>query len=263
MLEAFLIQPFFAVILVAISCSLLGVFVLWKKLFYFGDAMSHAILLGLVMGTFFNINQAIALASFAIFFALLTQILSQNRYFTKGLIVMILSYFCVAAAIIFNDLTLKDFNFSSYIFGDILSVGTLEISCLAIISAIVIFYTVLAFKKILLINLNEDLAKISGIKVELWKSSFLILLALTIAFSIQIIGIFLMTALLILPAALARIFSNSALQMLLISMITAVVISASSFLLASNYDLKVGSTIILSFCTIFILAATWKRCYEK
>lgn len=172
---------------------------------------------------------------------------------------MVLSYFCVALAIIFNDLTLKDFNFTSYIFGDILSVGTLEVQCLAAIAVIVVFYVIFSFKKILLINLNPDLAKISGIKIEFWNLSFLILLALVIAFSIQLIGIFLMTALLILPAALARIFSSSALQMLVISVISSVIISTSAFALATNYDLKVGSTIIASFCAIFLTALILKK----
>jgi len=258
-IESFLLQPFFAVILVAISCSLLGVFVLWKKLFYFGDAMSHAILLGLVLGAFFNIDQAISLTIFAIFFAFLTQLLSRTEFFSRGLIVMVLSYFCIASAIIFNDLTLKDFNFHAYIFGDILSVGSLEVQYLAIIALVVIFYVIFSFKKILLINLNHDLAKISGIKLEFWNLSFLILLALVIAFSLQIIGIFLMTALLILPAALARLFSSSALQMLVISLILSVSISIFAFALAANYDLKVGSTIIFCFSTIFITVLSLKR----
>jgi len=174
-IESFLLQPFFAVILVAISCSLLGVFVLWKKLFYFGDAMSHAILLGLVLGAFFNIDQAISLTIFAIFFAFVSQLLSRTQYFSRGLIVMILSYFCIACAIIFNDLTLKDFNFNSYIFGDILSVGSLEVQYLAAIALVVIFYVIFSFKKILLINLNHDLAKISGINNQLHNYSLIIL----------------------------------------------------------------------------------------
>lgn len=259
MIESFLLQPFFAVILVAISCSLLGVFVLWKKLFYFGDAMSHAILLGLVLGAFFNIDQAISLTIFAIFFAFVSQLLSRTQYFSRGLIVMILSYFCIACAIIFNDLTLKDFNFNSYIFGDILSVGSLEVQYLAAIALVVIFYVIFSFKKILLINLNHDLAKISGINIEFWNISFSILLALVIAFSLQIIGIFLMTALLILPAALARLFSSSAPQMLAISLILSLTISIFAFGLAANYDLKVGSTIIACFSAIFITVLGLKK----
>lgn len=259
MIESFLLQPFFAIILVAISCSLLGVFVLWKKLFFFGDGMAHAILLGLVLGAFFNVNQAISLTVFAIFFGIVTQFLSKTRYFSRGLIVMVLSYFCVALAIIFSDIALKDFNFNAYIFGDILSVGSLEIQCLAAIALISTIYVFFSFRKILLINLNHDLAKISGLKIEVWNLSFLILLALVIAFSLQIIGIFLITALLILPAAIARIFSSSALQMIVISLTLSILISILAFILAANYDLKVGSTIIASFCAIFIGALSFKK----
>ena len=64
MIEAFLIKPFLALILITISCSLLGIFVLWKKLSYFGDALSHSILLGLVFGVIFEINQIGRLVSY-------------------------------------------------------------------------------------------------------------------------------------------------------------------------------------------------------
>jgi zinc transport system permease protein len=257
--EDLLIKPFFAVILIAISCSGFGVFVLWKKLSYFGDALSHSILLGLVIGTIFEINQLSMLIIFAFIFSLLVGFISQNRYFSKDTIIMISSYFCIAVAIILNDVWIKNFNFTSYIFGDILTVGSQDIQVLAAITVIVIFYIIFAFKKILLINSSQDLAKIEGIKTEFWNISFLILLALVIALSVRIIGVFLMTALLILPAAIARIFSSSAKQMMMLSLTIGTSVSALSFKLASNYDLTVSSTIIATFSLIFIFSLLFKK----
>lgn len=259
MLEAFLIKPFFAVILIAISCSLLGVFVLWKKLSYFGDALSHSILLGLVLSTIFEINQISALIFFAFIFSFLVGIISQNRYFSKDTIIIILSYFCVASAVIVNDIWIKDFQFTSYIFGDVLTVGSYEIQALTVIALITVGYIFFAFKRILLMNTNQDLAKIEGVKTEFWNLSFLILLALVIALSVRIVGVFLMTALLILPAAVARIFAVSAKQMMLLSLVIATGVSASSFMVASTYDLTVSSTIIVIFSIIFIFSLVVKK----
>lgn len=261
MLEIFLLKPFFAVILTTISCALLGVFVLWKRLSYFGDALSHAILLGLVLGAFFEINQISVLIIFAFSFSFLVNLIARNRYFAKSTIVMILSYFCIALAIIFNDIWLKNFNFSSYIFGDVLAVGDQEIQALAAVSAIVIFYVIFSFKKILLINVNQDLAKIEGVKSEVWNLFFLILLALVVALSVRIVGVFLITALLILPAAIARIFSISAQQMILFSFGIGTMVSALSFKVASHYDLTVGPTIIATFCIIFICSLLLKKLF--
>ncbi len=259
MLEAFLIKPFLAVILIALSCSGLGVFVLWKKLSYFGDALSHSILLGLVFGVIFEINQISALIIFAFIFSLSVGVISQNRYFSKDTVVMILSYFCVAVAIIFNDIWIKNFDFTSYIFGDVLTVSSQDIQVLATITVVAITYVIFAFKRILFIHSNQDLARVEGVKVEFWNLSFLILLALVIALSVRIVGVFLMTALLILPPAIARIFSSSAKQMMVISLLVGTSISAASFKIASDYDLTTSSTIVAIFSLIFIFSLLIKK----
>ncbi len=252
MIETFLINPFFAVIFIAASSSLLGVFVLWKKLSYFGDALSHSILLGLVLGAVIELNQISAIIFFAGCFAIVVRLIAQNRYFSKDVIVMILSYFCVALAVILNDLWLQNFSFSSYIFGDVLTAEDVDVAALATITIVSVFYTIFAFRKILLINTNNDLAQIEGVKIEFWNVSFLILLSVVIALSVRIVGVFLMTALLILPAAIARIFSNSAKQMMLLSPLIAILISASAFKAATVYNLTISSAIVVIFSVIFV-----------
>ena len=258
MIEAFLIKPFLALILITISCSLLGIFVLWKKLAYFGDGLSHSILLGFVLGAVFDSNQILALIIFALCFASLVELISLNRSFSKDTIIAISSYFCIALAIILNDFLQKNLNLGSYIFGDILTAGTQDLQALSAIALVTIFYTIFAFRKILLININVDLARIEGIKITFWNLSFMILLALTIALSVRIVGVFLMTALLILPAAIARIFSVSAKQMIVLSLALGIFVTASSFKIANKLDLTISAVIIADFCIIFILSLLLK-----
>ncbi len=263
MIEAFLIKPFLALILIAISCSLLGIFVLWKKLAYFGDGLSHSILLGFVLGAIFDANQISTLIIFALCFAALVELISLNRAFSKDTVIAISSYFCIAAAILLNDFFQKNLNLGSYVFGDILTAETQDLQALAATTVITIFYTIFAFRKILLININADLARIDGIRISFWNLSFVILLALTVALSVRIVGVFLMTALLILPAAIARIFSTSAKQMLTLSLVVALLVTASSFKLASNFDLTISAVVIANFCVIFILGLLLKNLHFR
>ncbi|MBU6140948.1 MAG: metal ABC transporter permease [Proteobacteria bacterium] len=251
MFESFLIQSFVALIFTVISCSLLGVFVVWQKISYFGDALSHAVLLGLAIGVLLEINPILALIIFSTLFAILIFLATKNRNLGKDAAVMICSYFCIALAIILNDLWIQNLDFSSYIFGDILAVETSEIVALSLIALTTIFYTIFGVKKILLINLNSDLAQISGIKIKFWELSFLILLAVTVALATRVVGIFLTTALLVLPAAIARIFSTSATQMLITSALIGVVVACFSFQISSEFDLTVGPVMIEIFCVIF------------
>ncbi len=254
MFETFLIQSFIALIFATISCSLLGVFVAWQKISYFGDALSHAVLLGLALGALLGVNQILALIIFAFVFAVLIFIAAWDRYSSRDSAVMIASYFCIALAMILNDLWIKNFDFSSYIFGDVLAAGIPEIMALSAITLVTVFYVIFGIRKILLLNLNEDLAQISGIKTKFWNLSFLILLAVVIALTTRIVGIFLTTALLVLPAAIARIFAKSAAQMMMISVLIGVAGATLSFGLASNYNLTIGPVIIAIFCVGFFTA---------
>ncbi len=259
MIEPFLIKPFIALILISISCSLLGVFTLWKKLVYFGDALSHSILLGLVCGSVFGVGQIISLTIFAIIFSFLVSFNLKNRYFSKDTIIAISAYFSISLAIILNEIFLKDFNFMTYIFGDILTVGSQEIQIFAVIAVVTILFVIFTFKRILLININQDLAKIEGLKCELWNLIFLILLALTIALSVRIVGVFLMTALLILPAAIARIFSASAKVMIFLSLMIAMLAAPISFEVANKYDLNISSVLIAILSVIFMFSLSIKK----
>ena len=226
----------------------------WQRISYFGDALSHAIMLGLAAGAMFKINPVLAITIFAIIFAALVFFTSRNSDSTKDSSVMISSYFSIALAMILNDLWIHNLDFFSYIFGDILAVGINEIIALALINLLAISYAIFGTKKIMLINLNSDLAKISGIKSQLWELSFLVLLAITIAITTHVIGIFLTTALLVLPAAISRIFARSAKNMIFLSIFIGLICSIFSFCLANEFNLTVGPVMISAFCVIFFLS---------
>lgn len=242
--------------LIAITTSSLGPYTLWQKLSYFGDALSHSMLLGVVIGSFFAVNQIFAIVSFCIIFSLVFYFISSNKFFSKDTITMILSYFCLAFAFLAvgDPEKLHDF-----IFGSLSGVTISDVWFLSILALISVIYSKIAFKKLLQININQDLAQIDGINVKFWQISFLILLSCVIALSVKVVGVFLMTALLILPAAIARIFSDSAKKMCLYTYFISIGISLFSFSASSYLGYEAGPVIILSFFAIFILSLLVKK----
>lgn len=252
--------PFISLILTAISASLLGSFVLWKKLSYYGDALSHSILFGVVIGSFFQVDQIITLIIFSIIFSIIIQLLSRNNYFSKDAIIMITSYGCISLALLLIEDVHK---FEEIIFGNSLEITKQQLILLFSLPLVIILYIIFAFKKILLINVNKDLAKIDGIKVEFWQLSFLILLSVTVAICVKFVGVFLMTALLILPSAISRIYAKSAIKMLFISVALAIFATLFSFKISAISDSKLQPTLILILVIIFISNLTSKKILQK
>lgn len=257
MFENFLLQSFIALILVTISTSLIGVFVVWNRISYFGDALSHATILGLGIGAAYEINPNISLVFFAIIFAFLTLKTRQNQLLGRDVAVMVLSYLSIALAMVFGDINSNDLDFSSFVFGDLLSVGSHEIIALTIISLICAIFAFSAKNKIALINLNRDLAQISGINVKFWELCFFIITAVTTALSTQIVGIFLTTSLMVIPSAISRQLSNSINKMMALSMAFGLACSSLSLALAVKTNISVSPLITIILCAaLFIISAT-------
>ena len=259
----FLIKPFLALILISFSCAILGVFVLWKKLAFFGDGLSHSILLGIVIGTVFESQQVVSLIVFALFFCVIIFFLTKNKIFSQDTVIAISTYSCLALAAVVNDIWIKEFNIGSYIFGDILTVENNDILAIFLIFVTGLIYFSLAFRKILLININKDLSRVEGIKANYWESSFLVLLAITIAICIKIVGIFLMSALLILPAAAARIFAKSPLQMVFYSILISIICTCLTSFLVDKYDIVLVPLMIVILSIFFVFGLIVKKIYES
>lgn len=244
------------IILISITTASLGPYTLWQRLSYFGDALSHSVLLGVVIGSFFALNQVISIILFCIVFCWVFYLISNSKFFSKDTITMILSYFCIAFAflVVGDPEKLHDF-----IFGNLSDVTMQNMWSLLILTIISVIYAKIAFKNLLQINVNKDLAQIDGVNVKFWQVSFLIILSCIIALCVKVVGVFLMTALLVLPSAIARIFSDSAKKMVFYTYFISIIISLLSFNLSINLGYETGPVVILSFFAVFALSLILKK----
>lgn len=261
MINSIFFEPLAALILVSVLCAIFGSFILWKKLSYYGDGLSHSILLGFVFGAIFKINNYIALLIFSLLFTVIKTIMLRNKLFYKDTIIAVTSYFCISVSFLLNDVFKKNINFNNFIFGDLLLINQHDLAIIAIITTLTIVYFIFSYKINLIISINKDLAIISGVNVALHEFIFLFLLSFTIALLTNIVGVLLVTALLILPSAVSRIFSKTPLQMIIFTLIFSIFINCLSFFIAKEFDINIGSVSISILSFLFIILVNFKKNY--
>jgi zinc transport system permease protein len=244
---------FSTILLTSLCCSLIGSFVLWKKLSFYGDAMSHSTLFGVAIGVFLQTNQIIMLILFNLIFTILINLFSRQKSFAIDSIVMIFSYFFIACAVLFNENFNENFEFEEFLFGDISKINFYDLILISCLTTIVIKFIKSYRDKFLISIINPDIAQVKKIKTQLIDFYFMIILSLIIAFAIQVTGIFLITALMIIPCAIARIFAKTPSQMIKLSTIFSIIISFFAILLANSLNISIAPAIILTNCLIFFL----------
>lgn len=241
------------IIFCAIACSMMGSLVLWKKLSFYGDAMSHSTLLGVAIGVFLEINQIMILVIFNLLFAVLINLFSRQKSFAIDSVVMIFSYFFISCAVLFNENFNDNFEFEEFLFGNISQINYLHLTLIAVMCIIILAYLYCYLEKFLIAIINPDIAIVKNIKIAKIECYFMILLSLMIAFAIKVTGIFLITALMIVPCATARIFSANPREMIIKSIVVATTVSLLGLLIASKYNLSISPTIIFFHCLIFFI----------
>jgi len=253
-----LIKAFMGAIAIAIATAPIGVFVLWRKMAYFGDAISHSAIFGLGIATIIAVEPIYGIIFCSIIFCFLIFLLSKQNLYSNDSIIGISSCTLLAIGMILLVIFPADVDLESYLFGDLLKLSNnniLMVYAIATVTTVAIFSW---FKELLLTTINLDLAKISGIAVEKLQLKFLLLTALVVACLVKIVGIFLITSLMILPAAIARNFSKTPTQMLCFALLFSVLVMGGGLLIAIFFNLP-SSPSIIAFAALLLIFSIYAK----
>ena len=253
MLDDFLVRAVLAGIGIAIAAAPLGCFLVWRRMAYFGDATAHAAILGVALSLAFGMSIFAGTLAIALLMAFTLSSI-EGRGLGMDTILGVLAHSSLAIGLVVASfISGLRVDLNSYLFGDILSVGHMDLS---IIWAGALFVLVLMYWRwnaLLLVTLNTDLAQAAGINPKKEKQILMLCLALIIAVAIKVIGALLVGAMLIIPAAGARLISSSPERMA----IMAAVIGALSVILgllgAYEFDSPAGPSIV-TVTAIFFMA---------
>ncbi len=248
----FMRRAFVAILIITPLLAILGTMIVHRKMAYFSDALGHSALTGIAIGVVFGVaNTDLSMVLFAIAFAfLLNQINRRNLVATDTII----SVFASASTAVGLAILSRGGNFSKYsaiLVGDILSITTREIIYLLIIFAVTGVFWFVAVNKLNAISIHTTLAKSSNISVRLIEDIFAIIVALIVTLSIKWIGILLINALLILPAASSRNISENMREYHLFSIIFGLFSGIVGLVISYYVDVATGPMIVIVAAVIY------------
>ena len=254
-MDDFIYRAIIASIGVSLIAGSLGCFVIWKRLSYFSDSISHSALLGVALGLATGLGINLGLVVVGGLFAVLIVVLQQKEFWSSDAVLGIFSHLSLSLGIVvLGIIGNQNTDYFAYLFGDILSITSKDLYW--IFSVLIVVVTILVFnwKKLLLLTLNEELAKAEGINKLYYDLLFMFLIALAVSVSVQIVGVLLITSLLIIPPAIARVISNSPVTMILASMIVSIFSVLLGLYLSIDFDLATGPTIVITLGALFFIA---------
>ena len=254
-MDDFIYRALIASIGVSIIAGSLGCFVIWKRLSYFSDSISHSALLGVALGLATGLGINFGLVIVGGLFATLIVFLQQKDFWSSDAVLGIFSHISLSLGIVvLGFIGDQNIDYFSYLFGDILSITSKDIYWIFSVMAVVIFVLFINWKKLLLLTLNEELAKAEGVNKIFYELLFMFLIALAVSVSVQIVGVLLITSLLIIPPAIARVFSNSPISMIFSSMIISIISVLLGLYSSIAFDLATGPAIVITLGFFFLIA---------
>ncbi len=201
----FLIRALLGGVAIAVVAGPLGAFVVWRRMAYFGAAMAHSALLGVALGLLLEVNITVAVVIVCIGLAVALVGPRRRRALPDDTILGILAHGTLAlglVAIAVQETVRVDL--LSYLFGDILAVTLLDLAWIYGGGAVALAVMAAIWRPLLAATVHEELAQVEGVAVDRARLIFMVLLAAVIAVGLKLVGLLLITALLIVPAAAAR-----------------------------------------------------------
>jgi zinc transport system permease protein len=254
MIELILL-PLLAGLGVAMVTGPLGAFVVWRRMAYFGDTLAHSALLGVAVGLWFAITPGVAVTLVCLLIAVALLGFQRQHTLATDTVLGILSHSSLALGLVAMSLIPgARLDLEALLFGDLLTVTTEDVVTIWVTTLIVSLLLVKLWRSLLAITVHEDLARVEGVRVGLVKTVLMLALALVIAIAMKVVGVLLITALLIIPAATARRFSSSPEQMAITASIIGLLAVCLGIASSWQWDTPAGPSIVLCTGVLFLLS---------
>lgn len=243
----------------ALIAGSLGCFVVWRRMAYFGDSLAHSALLGLALGLWLQVSETLSVMVVFAAFALFIGWLQNRRLLSNDTLLGMLSQGALASGMVLLSLKGQHIDVHDYLFGDLFAITPRQLLWAAGGGALILLLLTRLWPSLVLLSLNEDLARAEGVKVERLQWLFMLLLTLTVALAVPLFGILLITAMLIIPAASARLIARSPIEMAAYAASFGVIAMIIGSLLARHYHTTSGATIVCVALALFGIILTWQQ----
>jgi manganese/iron transport system permease protein len=260
----FMQRGMIAAILVGIVCAVVGTYIVLRGMAFFGDALAHTILPGIALGYLISGGARDALFWWALGTAVLAALgigaISKNSQIKEDTAIGIIfaGMFALGIALI-STVRSYAVDLSHFLFGDVLSVSPQNLWLILIFGGIILLTIFALYKEFMTLSFDPVLAATLRLPVTLLNNILLILIAATVAVSLQTVGVALMVAMLVTPAATAYLLTHRLSTMMMLAAVFASLSGVIGLYLSFYLSIASGAAIVLTATLFFLLAFGWKR----
>jgi manganese transport system permease protein len=250
----FLQKALMTSVMVGIICGVLGCFIILRGMALMGDAISHAVLPGVAISYAIGINFFFGAVLTGVLTAIGIGFISQNSRIKQDTSIGIMFTAAFALGIILITVLESSTDLYHILFGNVLAVRPSDMWITLVIGAVVLAAVYLFYKELLVTSFDVTMAKVYGLRVGLIHYFLMTLLTLVTVASLQTVGIILVVAMLITPAATAYLLTDRLSVMILLSASIGAASSIIGLYFSFTYNLASGATIVLSATALFFIA---------
>jgi zinc transport system permease protein len=258
--EPFVQRALVAGLFSGVLLAILGIFVALRKMAFFSDGIAHTSLAGVAVALLLGHQPLPWAVGVGVLFAVLIYLLEKRTDIAPDSLIGILFTSSLALGVVLIHFK-RGYqpDLLSFLFGNILTIRDYEVAVIVPLSAAIALLLVGGYRKYLFVCLNEELARIAGMRPETHKISLYVILAVATILAIKMFGIILVSALLILPVSFAKLFAASARSLLALSVFFVALVVVAGMLLSLLFNLPTGATIVLAGTAAFSLGIVVSR----
>lgn len=250
----FMKHAFLAAVLIAPLFALLGTMAVNNKMAFFSDALGHSAFTGIGLGVLLGMEDPLlALLAFGIFLGLVITKVKAANMVSSDTVISVFSSAALALGIVILSASGGFAKYSSYLIGDILTVGTKDLEMIAVVLVAAYILWAIFYNQLLLVSINRSLAASRGGKVLLVENIFVVMVAVAVMISIRWVGILMINSLLILPAAAARNITNTAKGYHWTATLFGLLSSVVGLGISYRFGTSAGATMVLAAAVLFFL----------
>lgn len=253
-----------ACLLASIGCGTIGVYVVVKRIGFLAGGIAHTVLAGMGIAFFLQSSPVLgALLSALVAAVLIAWIKLRLRQDEDVLIAAFWSVGMAIGILFISRSPGYAVDLTSYLFGNILLVSGTDLLLMAVLDCVLLAAVVLLYKQFLAILFDEEFARVRGLNVELYYMLLLCMVALTVVLLIQIVGLILVMALLVMPAAAATQFASSTPRMMFLAVMFSLLVTVLGLWLSYTPDLPSGAMMVVVAGLGYLLALAARKALRK
>lgn len=233
-------------------CGLMGVYIVLRRMSYIGHGLSHSVFGGAVVAYLININFYIGAGLWGFFSAILINVTARRRNIGADAAIGIITTasFALGVALISKTRSFTR-NFEAALFGNILGVTMQDIYVIAAVTVVALLGVIIFYRQLLFATFDPELARVYGIPTHWLDTGFALALAATIVASMNVVGVTLIAAAIVIPPTTARLLTNSFGLTLLLSTVIGAACGFFGMFLSYEYDVASGAAVVLLAAGVF------------